>query len=569
MTLQICVLGIDGSGKSTITASLPAILTGEFGIVAGSAGESFRISGVDEDHLGPDFMPDGLPFLARKAMWLKRTAKRWVDNRKIYPILKIAHMTFQDHSASILADSYGTTAMVSDGNLLLSAMGRAANYRRPASEGVKKEAPTAKDLAAAFAYILKDKALPDDSKARLPSLEDAVRLRRLFQKTGIRAAWLPDVVIFLDLSPKEAVARIGRRGERVDLHENLADLTQARQMYLTTLDALKIYKPKTTVITINVDKRTPGQTLSALVDRLRKQVVAAGKRRHGAVLGTTTGLSERSFWQKVLTFNYMVRYLLMNLHRGSWRELTFIMSEKGRLLLREGYSAGCMRIIYDQDKERQGILDKIFLGYPLHEAVNNRLKILTKEIQPEIESRLRKGKVTIFSAPSGFAYDIFRPLEAIARKNPGLMSKVTFIAADLDPHGALENELRSRASTIGMNFKFFKGDLTKDSFRQKLRKEGPFNMALFVGLSGWLPKPAMIRHLKWLGTVVKKDGVFVTDSFTPHAYSYSGRYVGYKGSYYQPTVFKALVDYAGFDGLRAKLIDGDNGINHVVLARPR
>jgi len=569
MTLHICILGIDGSGKSTVTATLPPLLSGEFGIVAGSAGEAFRVSGTDEDHLAQGFTPDGLPLSARLALRLKRRAKRWVDNRKVYPVLKLGHLISQDHAAVMLAERYGTQVMVSDGNLLLSAMGRAANYRRPASEGARKESPTAKDLAAAFAHIIEGRRLPGQSKERLPNLAPAVRLRRFFQATGIHATWLPDIVVFLDISPKEAGRRIASRGGHVDLHENREDLAQARNMYLTTLDALKQYRPNTTIITLNVDDRTPGQVLAALVDSTRKRLAAASRRKQDAVLGTTTGLSERSFWQKVFTYNYLIRYLLLNLHRGSWRELTFIFSKKGRLLLREGYSAGCMRIIYDQDKERQGVLDRIFLGYPLHEAVNNRLKILTREIQPGIETRLRKGKITIFSAPSGFAYDIFRPLEAIARNKPGLMRKVTFIAADLDPHGALGQELRTRAATIGIDFRFFKGDLTKDAFRQKLKKEGPFDLALFVGLSGWLPKPAMIRQLKWLATVVRKDGVLVTDSFTPHAYSYSGRYVGYKGSYYTPTVYTALLDYAGFDGLHAKVRSGKNGINHVVVARVR
>ena len=38
MTLHVCILGIDGSGKSTISAALPAILAAEMGLVAGAAG---------------------------------------------------------------------------------------------------------------------------------------------------------------------------------------------------------------------------------------------------------------------------------------------------------------------------------------------------------------------------------------------------------------------------------------------------------------------------------------------------------------------------------------------------
>ncbi len=61
MTLHVCVLGIDGSGKSTITAALPNILAAELNLRAGSAGEEFRMVEADEDHLALRFHPDGLP----------------------------------------------------------------------------------------------------------------------------------------------------------------------------------------------------------------------------------------------------------------------------------------------------------------------------------------------------------------------------------------------------------------------------------------------------------------------------------------------------------------------------
>jgi len=40
MSLHVCVLGIDGSGKSTVAAALPSILAAETGCVVGSAGSS-------------------------------------------------------------------------------------------------------------------------------------------------------------------------------------------------------------------------------------------------------------------------------------------------------------------------------------------------------------------------------------------------------------------------------------------------------------------------------------------------------------------------------------------------
>lgn len=68
MTLHVCVLGIDGSGKSTATAALPAALAGE-------TGETFHLRSPDEDHLAPKFHPEGLPLSARLAGWFKKAAR--------------------------------------------------------------------------------------------------------------------------------------------------------------------------------------------------------------------------------------------------------------------------------------------------------------------------------------------------------------------------------------------------------------------------------------------------------------------------------------------------------------
>ena len=57
MSLQVCILGIDGSGKSTVVAALPSILAAESGFVVGSAGDSFRIVAPDEDHLASSVLP--------------------------------------------------------------------------------------------------------------------------------------------------------------------------------------------------------------------------------------------------------------------------------------------------------------------------------------------------------------------------------------------------------------------------------------------------------------------------------------------------------------------------------
>lgn len=571
MSLHVCILGIDGSGKSTVVAALPALLAAETGLTVGAAGDSFGVVRPDEDHLAARFYPDGLPFTARLSLRLRTWAKKYADQPKIYTVLKLAQLLIKDSAAQKLAQRYSTSVFVSDGNALLSTTGRAANYLRAASstDESSPSTPKVEDIGAVFSYVLTDKPLPPDNSERLPSLRKAKLICKLNNLLRLRAVWLPDVVIFLEIAPETALARIRSRGKKIDRHENLADLAQAREMYLKTLQAVQVYRgDPNSAYCISVDHLTLGETLRAVVDVLRPHLLdeVALQRRSSAPLGTTD-LADEVIRKKTLTYRYFLRYLLPKWFNGAWREPTFFFSQLGRLFLKEGYSAGVMRAIYDRDEKPQGLLDRVFLEYSLHRAVYNRLQLLVKKIEPELEARLANGgQVRIFTAPSGFAYDVFRPLEEIARRDPAAMKRVQLVAVDLDPHGVLAEELGARASRLGIDFTFQRGDLTDMQMRSRLEQLGPFDLALFVGLSSWLPKPQTLLHMAWLRQNLRDGGRFITDCFTPDAYALSGRYIGYKANYYTPEVYRAMLDFCGFDGLNVDQESEQNSINHVFVA---
>ena len=572
MSLQVCILGIDGSGKSTVAAALPSILAAETGFVVGSAGDSFQIVAPDQDHLAARFYPDGLCMSARLAIRLRRLAKKLVDHPKLYAVVKLAHMLTQDSAAKALARRYGTRVFVSDGNAFLSTTGRASNYLRAASadDSAGVPAPDAEDLKAVFSYILDDKPVPAKNSERLPSLRKGKLIYKLNNTLGLNGAWLPDVLIFLDVSPELAVSRIKSRGKKIDKHENLADLTQAREMYLKTVQAFESYNAKPCAHVIRIDDLSLGETLNAVVEALKPHLMStdAVDRPSIAPLGTTD-LENEAIRGKTLNHRYLFRYLFAKWFTGAWREPTFFFSKLGRLFLKEGYSAGVMRVIYDRDEKDYGFLDRVFLEYSLHRAVYDRLQILVRKLQPEMEARLaRGGELRIFTAPSGFAYDLFRPLEDIARRDPDAMKRVHVTAADLDPHAVLQEELSARATRLGIHFTFHRGDITDASMLERLEQSAPFDLALFVGLSSWLPKPQTLRHLAWLRRNLDDEGRLVTDCFTPEAYALSGRYIGYKANYYTPEVYRSMLDFCGFDGLAADVESGRDQINHVLLCGP-
>ncbi|MBI4267747.1 MAG: hypothetical protein HY662_03070 [Chloroflexi bacterium] len=507
MTLHVCISGIDGSGKSTVTAALPHIIAAELKVRAGSAGETFRIVDPDEDLLAPGFHPNSLPITGHLSKWFKRLAKRYVDNRGLYPLVKLIQMAFQDSAAFKLGEYYKPAVIVSDGNLLLSAMGRAANYVSPASDRSKttKETSDDNDMKAVFAYLIDGKPPRDVDRSTPSRLKKAKKALWLARLTGLRAGWLPDVVIFLDIASEAAMARIAARGQKVDRHENVDDLAQARAGYLKTVEAFGQYRSQSVANRIEITDQTPGETLQSIIDLLRPHIMARKvvARTREIPLGTTSvKLTGSALRAKLLDRRYIFRYLMANWFKGAWRELTFLFSKSGYILRTEGYSAGVMRVIYDQDDKRYGLFDRIFLNYPLHRAVYDRLHNLTRVIEPELEKRLAAGRdIRIFSAPSGFSYDLFRPLEAICARNPKAMEHIRLVAADLDPHELLAVELTKRANKIGIRFEFLKGDITECQMQARSALSAPYDVFyLSASLAGY---PSQIYCVTWGGSASK------------------------------------------------------------------
>src|SRR4029077_11156998 len=276
--------------------------------------------------------------------------------------------------------------------------------------------------------------------------------------------WMPDQAVFLDLTPDVAIDRVEARGTKVDRHENPTDLATARDGYMRVLEVMRRNKGAASVHVIEVGSLRPGAVLSAAADALAPSLPAASSNsaRAGAL---HEAIGRRSVARRVLSYAYLGRYLARHFFDGAWREPLFPGSPPGRTFLRDGYSAGVMRFIYDQPAH-PSLVDRAFYGYPLHRAVRDRLGILERRIEMERRARLSAGgKVRIFTAPSGFAYDLFRPLARLATENRELVSHAVLVAADLDPAGDLGPELAAAAERIGLEFTFLRGDLTAATFR--------------------------------------------------------------------------------------------------------
>jgi hypothetical protein len=575
MTRHISILGIDESENNTIIESLTAILAGELNTTVASVGDTFRIIANDQDICGPDFYPRSLPWQVRAALIAQKIAKRLENNKKWHPVFKYMHKFFQDAAAYRIAYKYTPDLCISDGNAVLSSFGQANDNSINVDSDEYEQRSIRECYSHAFYYLLVGGKLSSVVKKRFPKIDKIRSLSQKAQMFGCQGLWLPDLVIFLDSSPVDAMRRLIGGEKRIDSHENMADLMHARQRYLNSLKVFQDYRGGPgSVHIIHVDDLSIDQVLRTIINIIREFHVSLPVNNKAEMKSNDTlkekHKSHAALRAKFSPGRYLFSYFLGKMKYGSWREPLFFFSRSGRQFLNHGYSASVIKTIYDHDSQKSGLMESFFHNYPLHYAVQERLQILTKQMQKIIRRKIFEyGEITIFTAPSGFSYEIFQPLENIAISSPHLMGRIKLVASDFDPAGAIEPELMNRAKRLGISCTFIKGDLTSTAVRKSIQTFGPFDIVLIVGLSNWIPKRPLLSHLRWVRRFMEWDSVLVTDCFTPAAYALSGSYIGYKAHYYSPVLFTKILDYCGYDGDRAVVESGNNSINHVMITCPQ
>lgn len=529
--LHVAVLGIDGAGKSTVTAQLPAVISSELALRAGGVGDDFVALAPEADLLRRHLRPHGLPLAARASLLLRRLARAVAHGRHRYPIVKMLQLVAQDRAARRLAGRERLDVVISDGNAWLCAAGRGDNYLAPASRGQRSKR---------LGLLL---------KVLLPLLA-------ILRRRGRDPLPLPDLAVFLDLEPREAEARIAARGKRRDAHENLADLAQARRRYLTALAAAA--RRGVEVVKIPV----AGLEREAVVD-LVTAAIAARVSPGGETATDRDHLAAPARgprWLRLVSPAFVARYAIGKLHRGSLRTLSLPLTQPGRRIMAEGYSARVMRDLYRLRPRRS--LERLFVAHPLHNAVRERFALLTSAIEARLRELLANhpGVVRVVTAPSGHADDLTTALSALS---PALRRRVEVVAIDLDPQGDVEAALTARAAELGVALRFVRGDLTDPAIRATIAE--PHHLAIFVGLSSWLPKPALRQHLVLIGTHLTPGGTLISDCFPSAPYAMAGHFAGFVASYYAANDYALLLRRAGFACVHSRATP--SRLNHVVEAR--
>jgi 1-acyl-sn-glycerol-3-phosphate acyltransferase len=209
----VAVLGIDGSGKSTLSRRLCLALSRD-----GSAcliGDTLEL------------FDDGASRAAQPL--LKEKLRRWVsaqakDARSLarYKIPKVTELLLRDALLREARRWYGPDLIVMDGSPILNMTAWSILFRPDLMS---------EDFCSRAISLLAGTGRSDDPLFR--ELPELILLKRL----GLARLSVPDAVVFLDVPPEVAMARIRTRGERIQVHETEEKLGRLRDAYLLVVRA--------------------------------------------------------------------------------------------------------------------------------------------------------------------------------------------------------------------------------------------------------------------------------------------------------------------------------------------
>ena len=214
----LAVLGIDGSGKSTLSRIISKRLSDVFRVCLVSDNLEFYENKNQKElqHLLTEKVREALGRYAKRAKSLKS-----------YRIPKLAEILLRDHMMGEVQRWYTPDIIVQDGCPLLNLAAWAKLY--------KKESFDTKDCSKAIKVLAGKREEIRKDDPIFTKFHELAALKR-FRLDHMR---LPDAVIFLDVAPAVSIQRIQGRDEQRQVHETEEKLTKMREGYLLVIQVVE------------------------------------------------------------------------------------------------------------------------------------------------------------------------------------------------------------------------------------------------------------------------------------------------------------------------------------------
>ncbi len=254
----LAVLGIDGSGKSTLSRALAQCL---------SPGARACLVTDDVEFFENGEKKDLQPLLAERLRKSIGRSAKTAGSLKSYKIPKLAELLLRDHIAAEIRKWYAPDVIVMDGSPLLNVAAWAKLYREDDFDESMCRS-TLRVLSGRDEAVARD----DPVFAVFPELAALKRFR-------LTHLAVPDVVLFLDVDPAVSLERIRSRGEQRQVHETEEKLGRLRDGY------------RMVCTVVERDLGTPARTLdghrplvevaAAAIEELRRAHVTTMSHLHG------------------------------------------------------------------------------------------------------------------------------------------------------------------------------------------------------------------------------------------------------------------------------------------------
>lgn len=239
--MHIALIGIDGSGKSSCYEGLLSALS-----------KDKRVAGIGDKVLvngpaGQLIVPQDIARVRLKSAFgfLVKRAK----DKLLYEISKLTELVIRNKIQDIIVKRYRPHFVVTDGSPLINILGWGRYYR--------PQHFNEKDYLNLLQYLTGEAKIPlFRISTYLKDTPELLLINRIYAARLI----IPDIIIFLKVSPEIALQRIAQRGKEIQIHERSSFLKKLQEAYIFVCNIMKDHFA-TKVFEIDTDRLTPEEVL--------------------------------------------------------------------------------------------------------------------------------------------------------------------------------------------------------------------------------------------------------------------------------------------------------------------